>query len=111
MKKSTVTIVIVVIIIIIGILVFGHSSNNPFTPNPTSDIGTGNPESTTTPSIPVASSVTTQVSSKISTYKNDELGFSVNYPNAWEKSEVSNGVSFIMPIDRKSRRSPSCKQI
>ena len=98
MKKSTVTIVIIVVIIIVGILVFGRSSG-PATPGTGGDI-TGNPSSTTTPSVPVAVSETTKVSSKVSAYENDELGFSIKYPTSWEKAEVSNGVSLIMPIDQ-----------
>ncbi len=99
MKKSTVTIVIVIIIIIVGIVVFGRSSTSvaPGIVGNTSDV---NPSATTTPSTPVASSEVTKVSSKVSAYVNDELGFSIKFPSTWEKSDSSNGVSLIMPIDQ-----------
>lgn len=98
MKKSTVSVVLVVVIIIVGILVFGRNSG---TINTGDNSGlTGAMNSSTTPSTPIASSEVTKVSSKVSTYHNDELGFSVNYPTIWEKSDVSSGVSFIMPIDQ-----------
>ena len=93
MKKSVITIVVIVILIIIGILVFGKPSG----PNSGTD---QNASSTLPASTPIPSSETTKVSSKTSLYKNDELGFSVNYPTAWEKAENDTGVSFIMPIDQ-----------
>ena len=99
MKKSTVTVVIVVIIIIVGIVLFGRSSG-PATTGTTADLSAGNPTATTSPSIPVSVSETTKVSSKVSAYENDELGFSIKYPTSWEKDETSNGVSLIMPIDQ-----------
>jgi hypothetical protein len=98
MKKSTVTIVIIIVIIVVGILVFGHSSTS-VTPGAGTDV-TGNSSSTTTPSAPVAVSETTKVSSKLSAYSNDELGFSIKYPTNWEKTENSNGVALTMPIDQ-----------
>ncbi len=98
MKKSTVTIVIIIIIIIVGIVIFGRSGG-PASPITGGDI-TGNLSSTTIPSAPVAVSETTKVSSKVSAYENDELGFSIKYPTSWEKSETSNGISLIMPIDQ-----------
>jgi len=97
MKKSTVTIIVIVIIIIVGIIVFGRSGGDS-TPGPITDVGA--PVGSTTPSTSVAVSETVKVSSKVSSYQNDELGFSVKYPNAWEKSETANGVTFIMPIDQ-----------
>ena len=93
MKKSTITIVVVIVLIIVGILVFGGSKGAK---TPTTEELTA----TTTPTASVAVSETTKVSSKVSAYENDELGFSVKYPTSWEKSETSNGISFIMPIDQ-----------
>ena len=95
MKKSTVTLVIIVIIIIVGIFVFRGNSGTDGTLG-----GTPAMVGSTTPSISVPSSETTKVSSKVSAYENDELGFSVKYPSAWDKSEIPSGVSFNMPIDQ-----------
>lgn len=97
MKKSTLAIIVIVILVIIGIILFGHSSSGPgtsMTSSTTSTTGTTN----TTPSVP--SSEVTKVSSKVALYQNDELGFSVKYPTAWEKDENSTGVSFVMPVDQ-----------
>ncbi len=99
MKKSTVTVVIVIIIIIVGIVLFGRSGTSG-TPGIGNDIGEGNPTATTSATIPVASTEVTKVSSKVSAYVNDELGFSIKFPSTWEKSDSSNGVSLIMPIDQ-----------
>jgi len=66
-----------------------------------------NKTSSTTPeqSVPlVPASQVTQVSDKLSEYKNDELGFSVKYPTVWEKTESFSNVSFIVPVvDEKEK--------
>jgi len=97
MKKSSIVIVVIIILIVAGILIFGGSSEPSVSPTPSAGSVAN---SSTTPSVPVAVSETTKVSSKVSAYENDELGFSVKYPTAWEKSETTNGVLFLMPIDQ-----------
>jgi hypothetical protein len=106
MKKTTIVVIALIVVIIVAIVIFGGSStpvtpgNVTVTPGNGTDLANSNPNSTTTPSVPVAVSETTKVSSKVSAYSNDELGFSIKYPTSWEKSETSNGVSLIMPIDQ-----------
>jgi hypothetical protein len=93
MKKTAITAIIVVILVIVGIIWLGKS--------PGKDNGgtsTTTPRSAYTPAIPVAE--TTKVSSKLSQFQNAELGFSVNYPSAWEDTSTDTGVVFIMPIDQ-----------
>ena len=91
MKK--ITGLLVVVLVIIGIIWISRSpSSGPSGDNRTST-------SSSTPSVPVSETI--KVSSQTSEYQNAELGFSVKYPTAWEKSEADLGVSFIMPIDKK----------
>ncbi len=95
MKKTTIAVIIIIVLVVVGIIVFGRGSTPSGTTPKTTDTGNGQ---TTTP--PVASSEVTKVSSKVSSYQNDELGFSVKYPSAWEKNDNGTGVSFIMPVDQ-----------
>ena len=43
---------------------------------------------------------TTKVTSKISEYKNEELGFSVKYPTTWEAGTSDYGISFANPYGK-----------
>lgn len=87
MKKSTLGFAVIIILVVMGIISYGGGSGS----------SSMNDQATTTASIPV--SVTSKVSDKFSKYSNSELGFSVNYPTAWEVDRVDTGVSFVMPID------------
>jgi hypothetical protein len=93
MKKSTLAVLLVIVLVIVGIVVFGRSGSS--TP---ADQMSANPSGSPAPFVPVTE--TTKVSSKTSKYINSELGFSVDYPNAWEKDETDSGVTFLMPIDK-----------
>lgn len=92
MKKSTVWFLIVLVIVIIAIVWFGRGSKDTVVPSDSN----GN--------VPVTSSVpvteTTKVSSKTSKFENAELGFSVNYPTAWEAGNLDTGVNFVIPVDK-----------
>ena len=44
------------------------------------------------------------MSDKLSEYKNDELGFSVKYPTAWEKIESSSNVTFNLPYQDQTEK-------
>lgn len=94
MKKSNVITVIVILLVIAGIIWYGKSSSTNQPGN-----GQNNPSASNT-STPVSVTETTKVSSKTSKYENAELGFSVNYPTAWEADNTNSGVTFIMPIDQ-----------
>ena len=93
MKKSSIVSIVIVLIAIAGIVWYGKSKDGA-TPSTNHDQG-----SVSTPaSVPVTE--TTKVSSKTSKYENAELGFSVNYPSAWEADNTNAGVTFVMPIDQ-----------
>jgi len=89
MKKSSIVTIIVILVIIAGIVWFGRNSGNG-----------GQSENPGGSPTPVAAVENTKVSSKTSKYENDELGFSVNYPTAWEADNTNSGVTFIIPIDQ-----------
>lgn len=92
MKKSTLTAVVIVIVLVIGGIVwYSHSGS---TGSQSADSGAQG----TTPV--VASTEATKVSGDMTQYKNDELGFSVNYPTAWEREDSNAGVTFVIPIDK-----------
>ncbi len=83
----------IVVIIIAGLVIWRFNS-----PSTGTDNG-GKTNATST----VPTSQTVSVSTNISEYKNDELGFSVKYPTNWEKTESPTNVSFIVPIDTKDK--------
>jgi len=98
MKKSnTNAIIAIIVIILILIVAFVWKSNSSAPTTPSNPQTTNTNTQPTTPVVPV--SQTSVVSSKLSSYENDELGFSLKYPTAWEKDENDTGVVFIMPID------------
>lgn len=90
MKKP---IVIIVVLVVIGGLVwyFGGKSS-------TSSDSTNGGATPSTSSAPV--SETTKVSDKLTEYKNEELGFSVKYPTAWELSAADAAITFYMPMTK-----------
>lgn len=99
--KKLLTWLVIIVIVIVGVVwyVRGKGISTPANPsnpsNPTQTTSAG----TTSPSTSVAVSETEKVSAKLLQYQNAELGFSLNYPNTWEKDEASAGVTFVMPID------------
>lgn len=94
MKK---TLIVIVVFAIIGLVIWKVTSS-PFLPT---SIDTGVP-GTDTVSIP--SSQTIKVSDKLSEYKNDELGFSVKYPTAWEKLEAPSNVVFAINYSNEKEK-------
>lgn len=95
MKKSTLSAVLIVaLVIIVGIIWYSHSGSSG-SQSSMQDQTTDAKGNTI-----VASTETTKVSDNMSEYKNDELGFSVKYPNAWEREDSNSGVTFIIPIDK-----------
>jgi uncharacterized protein (UPF0333 family) len=99
MKKP---IVIVIVLVILGIAVWYFGSNkstnstaNPETTSVTAPAPVTTEQGNTTAAIPV--STTTKVSDKLSEFKNEELGLSVKYPSAWEKTMNNAGVAFTIP--------------
>jgi hypothetical protein len=89
MKK---TLIVVIVLVIVGLVIW-KMSNSPILPVPNPD---NKNASSTTVSVPTSQTV--KVSDKLSEYKNDELGFSVKYPTAWERLESPSNVSFTVPI-------------
>ena len=86
---------VIVVLVIVWVSIAGHGSSAPM-PLIQNPLGQANGSSTA----PLPVSETTKVSGSLSQYQNAELGFSVNYPNNWEKYETDSGVQFIMPIDQ-----------
>ncbi|MDE1967007.1 MAG: hypothetical protein KGI45_02970, partial [Patescibacteria group bacterium] len=94
-KKSIITLAIIAVVIVL-IIVFSRPSPAPAGP----EVGLISTDSGGSPTPVVVVSDTGQVSSKLSKYENAELGFSVDYPTAWEADQSPTGVTFIMPIDQ-----------
>ncbi len=92
MKK----ILFIILVIIIAGAVIWRFNSSPSALNPDKS---GNASTTTS----LSASQTVAVSTNISEYKNDELGFSVKYPTAWDKTEAANSINFIIPIDSKEK--------
>lgn len=88
MKKS---LILLVAIVIVGLVAWGISSGDK-SGTPTQEELTA---TTTSTSVPVSEK--TKVSDKLSEFKNEELGFSVKYPSAWEIVPSETGVTFIIP--------------
>ena len=86
MKKS---ILIIIVLIIIGAVIWRYNSSTTTVTPPITSTSTSQQN---TPSVP--SSQTVKVSEKLSEYKNDELGFSVKYPNTWVKTDSPSNVTF-----------------
>ncbi len=86
MKKILIPIIV---ILIAGAVIWRLNS-------PVGSIG-GNDDRNATSTASVPTSQTTVVSTKLSEYKNDELGFSVKYPTSWEIGESSTNITFIIP--------------
>lgn len=84
MKKILIA---VIIIVIAGLVIWRF--NSPAGGN------LGGKNATSTASVPT--SQTTVVSTKLSEYKNEELGFSVKYPTSWEKGESAANITFTIP--------------
>jgi hypothetical protein len=82
----------VIVIIIAGAVIWKFNG-----PSITSPVVSGG-ENTTENTPPVPTSQTIPVSTKLSEYKNDELGFSVKYPTAWEKSEAPSNLTLAIPV-------------
>lgn len=94
-KNAVIGIVIIVVIALIawrGFRGTGDQSASNVAQNPLAEV-------TGTSTVPLPVSETTKVSGSLSKYENAELGFGVQYPSAWEKGDMTNGVQFVMPID------------
>lgn len=94
MNKTSRNIIVAVIVIIIVILIIWMGGKGSGAPASSPEQGT----STEAPAVPV--SQTTKVSSSLSKYENSELGLAVQYPSEWQKADTSNGVQFLIPIDK-----------
>lgn len=92
--KNLNKVIIVIVLIIIAALVMWRINGSSV------DMDRDGDENATTT---LEASQTVVVSNKISEYKNDELGFSIKHPTAWEKTEAPTNVSFILPIDTKEK--------
>ena len=90
MKKPI--IILIVLVILAGIVwVLGGNRNG-------SDTDSLTATSTGTVSAPVNETV--KVSDTLSEFKNEELGFTVKYPSAWEKTAGPTDVTFVIPTGK-----------
>jgi hypothetical protein len=97
MKKNTLVIVgIIIVAIIIIVFAFGHKKTAP-------GAGLENLAS----ELPSTIASTTKVSSTLTKYENDELGFTVTYPSAWSLVDAASGPSFIIPARAAGETSAS----
>lgn len=102
MKKSNIIIAVVVIaIIIIGLYAFmkpaPSTSTNTISPAAAAAAAAGN----NAPTVSAPVTQTAAVSSTLSKYQNDELGFTVQYPTAWAVQENSVGPVFTIPVESR----------
>lgn len=92
MKKI---IILVVLLAIVGAVVWKFNSTNT---GPSSNNDNDKEE------VKVPTSQTVKVSDKLSEYKNDELGFAVNYPTTWERGEAANNVTFSVITENEKEK-------
>lgn len=90
MKKQSITWAVVAVVVII-IIVAGIWSYQNYEKGPA---GTAGDTSSSASVSPVENS---KVSSSLSQFKNEELGFSVNYPVSWQTESAPAGVTFVIP--------------
>jgi hypothetical protein len=94
MKKQSIIWTVVVIVLIVIVVVIIHAYQN-YEMGPggvgSAAIGSNGPTSSVSP---VENS---KLSSSLSQFKNEELGFSVSYPTNWQTESAPAGVTFIIP--------------
>lgn len=93
MKKIIILIIAVLIIVAVAWRFNSNSSS--------SVVGGVDNNASSTVSVPTSQTVV--VSTNMSEYKNDELGFSVKYPTTWERTEAPNNVNFVITVDPKTK--------
>ena len=92
-KQSIIWTAVAVVLIIIIVLVVRAYQNYEMGPG-----GAGSPASGQNGSVASVSPVEqSKLSSSLSQFKNEELGFSVNYPSDWQTESAPAGVTFIIP--------------
>lgn len=92
MKKS---IIILVVLIIIGAIVWSiNKKGDTVSPDDTSASSTAVAVENAAPN----PSTTVKVNDKLSSYRNEELGFAVKYPTGWTSEAAATGVMFTVPI-------------
>ncbi len=95
MKKIS---ILVILLVIIGGIVWRFNNSQ------TSSTDTDVDEQTSEETVSAPAKETVKISDKISEYKNNELGFSVKHPTAWDIEESSNSVSFFVPTDASKEK-------
>ncbi len=91
MKKP---IVIVIILIVLGLIVWSFGGDKK--------VDTDKNNTNTDPTVSAPISETTKVSDKLSSYKNEELGFSIKYPSTWDIGASDATVSFVIPSGKSA---------
>ncbi len=88
--KKALSIIIILVILGIAVWYFGNNKSAPATTTETPVPSTS--------SAPV--SETTKLNDKLSEFKNEELGFSIQYPSTWEKTAADTNVNFVIPTGK-----------
>ncbi len=91
MKKA---ISIIVVLVILGVVVWQFGGKKPSTTPVTTTPGT------TDTTVSATLTETVKVNDKLSEFKNEELGFSVQYPSVWQKAAADTGVLFTIPTGK-----------
>jgi hypothetical protein len=91
MKNINKIIILVIAIVVLGLVAWRYNSSST------------NNTTATEETVSVPTSQTVVVSTKLSEYKNEELGFSVKYPTEWIKVDAPTNVTFTIPVDAKEK--------
>jgi len=91
MKKQSIIWTIVAVVLIAVVVFVIHAYQNYEKGPSGANVGSGNSANQVSP---VQNS---KLSSSLSQFKNEELGFSVNYPSDWQTESAPAGVTFIIP--------------
>jgi len=92
MKKQSIIWTVVVIVVIAIVIVVVRSYQN-YEKGP----AVSNPSAPGVSSASVSPIENSKLSSSLSQFKNEELGFSVNYPTDWQTESAPAGVTFVIP--------------
>src|ERR1017187_7442497 len=92
MKKQSIVWTVVCLVLVAIIIIIVKSYQN-YEKGP----ARGGAETAANSSASVSPVENSKLSSSMSQFKNDELGFSVNYPSSWQTESAPAGVIFIIP--------------
>ncbi len=101
MKNQKVVWGVVIVVVIIGIIAYftmGNKGSSTVSTSTTTTQTTGTNGTAADATVPyVTAAQVAQVSATTKKYQNDELGFSVDYPNTWGLQDTATGPIFTIP--------------